>query len=78
MEKLVPDVIILSGPFVDREHPMISLGQVNMDEDEIFKTRIVPKLKRMKEIKPGVQIILLPSQKDSCLEWIAFPQVFLH
>ena len=67
----------MTGPFVDRDHPLISSGKVDKDEFEIFQSKIVPKLQFLKASKPNLEIIMLPSQQESCLEWIAFPQVFL-
>jgi DNA polymerase alpha subunit B len=74
MEETNPDVIILSGPFVDVDHVSIQNGLIDLDVFEIFSQFITPKLIKLSNLKKGIQVALIPSQQDSCLEWVAFPQ----
>ncbi|KAI8919635.1 DNA polymerase alpha/epsilon subunit B-domain-containing protein [Entophlyctis helioformis] len=62
IERDPPDVVILLGPFADE------------DVDDIFRNQISARLDRMRAARPGLQIILVPSTRDACTEWIAFPQ----
>ncbi|KAH6582661.1 hypothetical protein BASA61_008411 [Batrachochytrium salamandrivorans] len=68
-----PDVVILLGPFVDLDHPLIASGQVLEDVDDIFRNQIAKRIDRMRAARPGLQVILIPSIRDACSEWIAFP-----
>jgi DNA polymerase alpha subunit B len=74
IEQNPPDVVIMLGPFVVGEHPMLTEGKVDMDVDQVFRECITPQLEKMKKAKPGLEICLIPSQKDSCHPWVAFPQ----
>ncbi|KAL2917675.1 DNA-directed DNA polymerase alpha subunit pol12 [Polyrhizophydium stewartii] len=69
-----PDLVVLLGPFVDIDHPLIAAGIVGSDVDEIFAAQVAPRLDRMRQARPGLQIALVPSARDACSEWIAFPQ----
>lgn len=79
--KDTPDVLILLGPFVSINHPLIENGMIDMSPNEIFKQRIAPILKQLVDSTAlkngeagGVQIILVPSTSDACSEYLAFPQ----
>ncbi|KAJ2993988.1 DNA-directed DNA polymerase alpha subunit pol12 [Globomyces sp. JEL0801] len=74
LETGVPDVLLMMGPFVDCDHPFIQTGNIEMDVFEIFKLHITNRLIQLKRVKPSMEIILIPSQRDACMEWIAFPQ----
>jgi DNA polymerase alpha subunit B len=74
LEQNMPDVIIMLGPFVVGEHPLLAEGKVDVDVDQVFRECVSPRLQRMKSANPGLQICLIPSQKDSCHPWVAFPQ----
>ncbi|KAI9009826.1 DNA polymerase alpha/epsilon subunit B-domain-containing protein, partial [Gaertneriomyces semiglobifer] len=70
-----PDVVILQGPFVDSQHPLILSGDMEIDVDDIFRTQISPRLHRMlgsRSLK--TKLICIPATTDSCSEWVSFPQ----
>lgn len=74
IETSIPDIIILTGPFVDSMHPLIKLGDVDDFPDDIFKNNVSASLAELARIKPAVQYILIPTSRDVCLEWVCFPQ----
>ncbi|EGF79051.1 hypothetical protein BATDEDRAFT_12741, partial [Batrachochytrium dendrobatidis JAM81] len=74
IEKDAPDVVILMGPFVDIDHPLIVSGNVMEDVDDIFREQVAKRIDRMRDARPGLQVILVPSIRDACTEWVAFPQ----
>ncbi|KAJ3304807.1 DNA-directed DNA polymerase alpha subunit pol12 [Kappamyces sp. JEL0829] len=77
VERDAPNVLILSGPFVDIDHPMFqpsALTEVDLTFEEVFRYKIVPKLEKMKKVLPHLEIVLIPSQRDATLEWVAYPQ----
>ncbi|KAJ3202056.1 DNA-directed DNA polymerase alpha subunit pol12 [Dinochytrium kinnereticum] len=67
-----PDVVILLGPFVDSAHP--ALPHSHLSGEDIFAHVISPHLKRMIESRPKLNLILIPSTRDFCTEWVGFPQ----
>ncbi|CAG8547618.1 18778_t:CDS:10, partial [Acaulospora morrowiae] len=69
-----PDVLILMGPFVDEDHPLIQAGEVNITPGEIFSRKIAPMLLAFVRKSPNVKLIMIPSVKDICHDHIAFPQ----
>jgi DNA polymerase alpha subunit B len=69
-----PNAVILLGPFIDINHDHIVNGVSDYTVDEVFRLIIAPKLQRIKNSKPNLQVILIPSANDACLEWVAFPQ----
>ncbi|KAI8594109.1 DNA polymerase alpha/epsilon subunit B-domain-containing protein [Geranomyces variabilis] len=77
IEAETPDVVILQGPFVDASHPMIEEGNVDMELDDLFRTCIssrVARILRAKKDAGPVKVIMIPSTRDACSEWVSFPQ----
>ncbi|TPX71838.1 hypothetical protein SpCBS45565_g00783 [Spizellomyces sp. 'palustris'] len=74
--KEAPDVVILQGPFVDASHPMIAQGDLDVDIDELFRIQISSRLERIIQARKhrSTKIILIPSTRDACSEWVSFPQ----
>ncbi|ANB14337.1 DNA-directed DNA polymerase alpha subunit POL12 [Sugiyamaella lignohabitans] len=77
-----PDTVILSGPFLDINHPLVQSGSFTIPEsydkspdtftlDDIFKAYIKPILT---SIDPSIQVIIIPSVKDVISNHTAFPQ----
>ncbi|CAM9011909.1 unnamed protein product [Wickerhamomyces anomalus] len=74
-----PHVVIMFGPFIDITHPAIIKGDLNFPNqksqpkslDDVFKLIISPILKK---INNKIQIILIPSLKDSISKHSAYPQ----
>lgn len=76
-EESRPDVLLMIGPFIDIEHPLISTGDFDLeDADEeptlegLFREKISPQLKRL----PHTLIILIPSPGDAISKHVSFPQ----
>ncbi|KAJ3016260.1 DNA-directed DNA polymerase alpha subunit pol12 [Thoreauomyces humboldtii] len=77
IETDLPDVVILQGPFVDAEHPMVLSGDVDMVPDELFRTQISARITRILRFRPApnaIKVIMIPSTRDACSEWVSFPQ----
>lgn len=70
-----PEVLILSGPFVDSENSAIKAGGLCNFPDQIFQMEIILRLNEFHEKCPETRIILIPSLKDlhSSSEYI-YPQ----
>ncbi|CAG8538593.1 5122_t:CDS:2, partial [Scutellospora calospora] len=69
-----PDILILMGPFVDEEHPMIQNGEVLNTPGELFKKFITLPLAAFIKSSPDTKIVMIPSTKDICHEYLSFPQ----
>ncbi|KAI3405858.2 GPI8 [Candida oxycetoniae] len=79
-----PNVIILNGPFIDLTNKVVEDGDFSFGKDqhhyqqqqprnldEVFTQLITPILKK---IDSKMQIILIPSLKDSCVSHCSYPQ----
>ncbi|OUM51618.1 hypothetical protein BVG19_g729 [[Candida] boidinii] len=80
-----PNVIVMTGPFIDITHPRIVDGTLSFKEseidqqqqqqpktlDEVFKFHIAPILKNL---LPTINVILIPSTKDANNKHAAYPQ----
>ncbi|OWB71598.1 hypothetical protein B5S31_g1288 [[Candida] boidinii] len=81
-----PNVIVMTGPFIDITHPRIADGTLSFKEsevdqqqqqqqpktlDEVFKFYIAPILKNL---LPTINVILIPSTKDANNKHAAYPQ----
>lgn len=82
-----PDVLILLGPFIDIEHPMIAEGDFDLDTtgedaladpeicgtlEDLFRQRISSKI-RMVDAN-ATMVILIPSTRDAVSKHVSFPQ----
>lgn len=74
-----PDVVILCGPFLDTEHPLIASGDFDLETvdtseggtlEDLFKEKISPKIKLIQDS----QIIIVPSVRDAVSKHVSFPQ----
>ncbi|KAH8177218.1 DNA polymerase alpha/epsilon subunit B domain-containing protein [Sarocladium implicatum] len=79
------DVLVLSGPFLDADHPLIATGdfdlpeEANVDPDTVtmttvFKYLVSPALNRLAAANPSVTIILVPSVRDILAKHVSWPQ----
>lgn len=71
-----PHVVVLNGPFIDITNNSVSQGEIEADKqsrnlDEVFKKLITPILR---SINPRIQIILIPSLKDTSIKHCSYPQ----
>ncbi|GAA0154934.1 DNA-directed DNA polymerase [Lithospermum erythrorhizon] len=69
-----PQMLILSGPFIDSEHPEIKKGSINLTYDEMFQREIIGRLQDYVECMGStVLVILVPSVRDAHHDFV-FPQ----
>lgn len=79
------DAVILCGPFIDAEHPLIASGDFDLPEEAVydpdaatmstvFKYLISPALNRLVSANPTVTILLVPSVRDVIDRHVSWPQ----
>lgn len=81
------DALVLLGPFIDVDHPLIATGDFDLPEDAsdsvdpdtatlatLFKHLITPALARLAAANPAVTIVLVPSVRDAVARHAAWPQ----
>ncbi|RYC60309.1 hypothetical protein CHU98_g5915 [Xylaria longipes] len=79
------DVLILTGPFIDVDHPLIATGDFDLPEEAmaepdtatmstVFKYMISPALNRLVASNPHVTILLIPSVRDIIDKHVSWPQ----
>lgn len=82
-----PDVLILTGPFLDLEHPLLASGDleahlpsdVKLNPDtatltDVFRVLVAAPLQRLAQAHPTITIILVPSLRDAISKHVSFPQ----
>ena len=62
-----PDVLLLQGPFVDAEHPLVAGGQLLVSFDELFDVRVRDALEAFAASQGGSRtaLVLQPSVRDA-------------
>ena len=79
------DVLILIGPILDLEHPLIASGDFDLPEDsriepdkatlnDVFRILIGAPLRQLAEAVPNITIILVPSLRDAVNKHVSWPQ----
>lgn len=78
--ELCPDILILAGPFIDSQHPLIQTGDFDLEFpdrardggtlEDLFRERITPKIRRVQQ----TTVILVPSVRDLVSKHVSFPQ----
>lgn len=79
------DALILTGPFIDIDHPVIATGDFDLPEEAmaepdtvtmstVFKYLISPALNQLAASNPHITIILVPSVKDAISKHVSWPQ----
>lgn len=79
------DALVLCGPFIDVDHPLIAAGDFDLPEDApvdpdqatmttVFKYLIAPALNRLVSANPSVTILLVPSVRDVIDKHVSWPQ----
>ena len=79
------DALILMGPFLDLEHPLLASGDFELPEDatyepdkatlnDVFRILIGTPLRRLAQQVPGINIILIPSVRDAVSKHVSWPQ----
>ncbi|GAA5936090.1 hypothetical protein JCM3775_003577 [Rhodotorula graminis] len=69
-----PDVLILTGPFIDSAHPLIQRGDVDELPGQLFRTRISTRLSHLIANSPRTSVLLVPHGRDLTSTHVAFPQ----
>ena len=79
------DVLILTGPILDVEHPLIASGDFDLPDDpsiepdkatlnDVFRILIGSPLRQLAEAVPNITIILIPSVRDAVNKHVSWPQ----
>ncbi len=79
---ILPDVVIMLGPFIDSTHPLISKGLTSLstpssyqDEinnlDDIFRKCVSSELQRL---DTKIQVVMIPHIRDTSSKHVAYPQ----
>jgi DNA polymerase alpha subunit B len=79
------DALILTGPFLDIDHPLIASGDFDLPEEAmtepdtvtmstVFKYLISPAFNRLVASNPHITVILVPSVKDAISKHVSWPQ----
>ena len=79
------DVLLLSGPFLDIEHPLVASGDFELPSSaavepdratlsDAFRHFISEPLKRLTQAHPSILIVLVPSARDAVNRHAAWPQ----
>lgn len=84
-QEIQADTVILCGPFIDIEHPIVRNGDFDLPSDfpvepdqttlnDVFRYHISLPLKRLAQALPSINIILVPSVRDAVAKHAAWPQ----
>ncbi|CAM1508239.1 Fc.00g050870.m01.CDS01 [Cosmosporella sp. VM-42] len=79
------DALVLTGPFLDVDHPLIATGDFDLPEEAtydpdtatmttVFKYLFSPALNRLASSNPTLTIILVPSVRDVLAKHVSWPQ----
>jgi DNA polymerase alpha subunit B len=79
------DALILTGPFLDIDHPLIATGDFDLPEEAmaepdtatmvtVFKYLISPAFIQLVAANPHITILLVPSVKDAISKHVSWPQ----
>ncbi|EEH09961.1 DNA polymerase alpha/primase associated subunit [Histoplasma capsulatum G186AR] len=79
------DALILTGPFLDLEHPLVASGDFDLPDEKgldpdnatlssLFQCYITPLLKQLASAVPSICIFLVPSVRDAISKHVSFPQ----
>ena len=78
------DAVIMTGPFLDIEHPLLAAGDFEMPNAKgvdsettvstLFRTWISPVLQRLCSAVPSITVLLVPSVRDVVSKHVSWPQ----
>lgn len=81
------DVLILTGPFLDLEHPVVASGDfephlpagTKIEPDQatiadVFKALISVPIQRLVQAVPTITIVMVPSMRDAISKHVSWPQ----
>ncbi|KAI9031701.1 DNA polymerase alpha/epsilon subunit B-domain-containing protein [Phycomyces nitens] len=69
-----PDVVILMGPFVPENHPIIASGELDVTPQDVFREQVAKRINDLEKASPSTQILLMPHADDLIHEYPLFPQ----
>ena len=83
--KSYADALVLIGPFLDIEHPLVASGDFELPDDpsiepdratltDAFRLLIGVPLQRLARDVPSITIILVPSVRDAVSKHVSWPQ----
>ncbi|KEF53560.1 DNA polymerase alpha subunit B [Exophiala aquamarina CBS 119918] len=83
-EETMADALILTGPFIDIEHPMIASGDFEIPQTRgldheasmtvLFKLWISGHLQRLVSAVPSITVLMVPSVRDAISKHVSWPQ----
>ncbi|CUA68780.1 DNA polymerase alpha subunit B [Schizosaccharomyces pombe 972h-] [Rhizoctonia solani] len=73
-----PQLLILIGPFVDSNHPLIKAGRVDDIPVDTFRHKISGPLIQLENEIPELLTVLVPSPRDLISSHVVFPQAALE
>lgn len=79
------DALVLTGPFIDVDHPLIATGDFDLPDDAVvepdtatmstvFKYMFSPAINRLAAANPSMTILLVPSVRDIIDKHVSWPQ----
>lgn len=79
------DALIMIGPFLDIEHPLVASGEFDLPDDpsikpdratisDVFRILIGAPLARLAQQVPSMTIVLIPSVRDAVNKHVSWPQ----
>ncbi|KAH6963913.1 DNA polymerase alpha subunit B N-terminal-domain-containing protein [Fusarium avenaceum] len=79
------DALVLTGPFLDIDHPLVATGDFDLPDDAnfdpdtatmatVFKYLVAPAFNRLASSNPQITIILVPSVRDILSKHVSWPQ----
>lgn len=79
------DALVLTGPFIDVDHPLIATGDFDLPEDAsydpdtatlttVFKYMFAPALNRLSAANPHLVVVMVPSVRDVLDKHVSWPQ----
>ncbi|KXT13932.1 hypothetical protein AC579_2387 [Pseudocercospora musae] len=81
------DVLVLTGPFLDLEHPVIASGdfedhlpsgaKIEPDQatlNDVFRVLISGAIQKLAQAVPTITIIMVPSMRDAVSKHVSWPQ----
>lgn len=84
-QEMQADSLILSGPFIDSEHPLVRTGDFDLPPGypvepdratltDLFRAYIAQPLIKLAQALPTISIILCPSTRDAISRHVTWPQ----
>ncbi|CAE6464407.1 unnamed protein product [Rhizoctonia solani] len=73
-----PQLLVLIGPFVDSNHPLIKAGHIDDTPVDIFRHKISGPLVQLENEIPELLVVFVPSPRDLITSHVVFPQTALE